>query len=48
MSTFPPGDVDGVIFRRFRTGPGGKKYDAWDYGLSAWPIRIRKGQRKKR
>lgn len=35
-----------VIFRRFRTDKRtGKTYDAWDYGLRGWPIRIRSSQR---
>ena len=31
-----------VIFRRFRTTSSGKVLDAHDYGLRAWPIRVKK------
>jgi len=41
----PPGEI--VIFRRFRRGRNGKVYDAWKYGVKAWPIRIKPGSRKK-
>jgi len=30
-----------LIFRRFRRGRSGKLYDAWKYGIKAWPIRMR-------
>ena len=39
-------DVD-VIFRRYRRLPDGTVLDAHDYGLRAWPIRIRRNRRKK-
>ena len=35
----PLGEI--VIFRRFRVGRGGKVYDAWQYGVKAWPIRVK-------
>jgi hypothetical protein len=31
----------GVIFRRYRKLPNGTVLDAFDYGLKAWPIRIK-------
>lgn len=37
----------GIIFRRYRKGRNGKVYDAYDYGLKAWPIRV-KVRRNKR
>lgn len=39
-----PGEI--LIFRRFRRGRNGKLYDAWQYGLKGWPIRIRPKQGK--
>jgi len=42
MTYSPKGDV---IFRRFRRGKNGKVYDAWQYGVKAWPIR--RSNRKK-
>jgi len=33
-----------VIFRRYRRGKNGERLDARDYGLQAWPIRL-KGKR---
>lgn len=40
-------DHDGyVIFRRFRRTRDGKVLDAWQYGLKAWPIRVRGSPRK--
>ena len=37
-------DDDGyiVIFRRYRHVKGGRVLDAHDYGLKAWPIRIKR------
>ena len=32
----------GCIFRRFRRLKNGKLLDAWDYGLKAWPIPIKR------
>lgn len=32
----------GCIFRRFRRLKNGKVLDAWDYGLQAWPIPIKR------
>lgn len=40
----PPGEI--VIFRRFRRGPDGKVYDAWRYGVKAWPIRVKPNRPK--
>jgi hypothetical protein len=41
-------DDDGqVVFRRFRRTRDGKVLDAWQYGLKAWPIRVRDTARKK-
>ncbi len=30
-----------VIFRRYRRGKNGELLDAWDYGLQAWPIKLK-------
>ena len=40
-----PGEI--VIFRRFRRGRDGKVYDAWQYGVKAWPIPIKPNPEKK-
>lgn len=38
-----------VIFRRYRRGKNGEQLDARDYGLQAWPIKIKgKSARGKR
>jgi hypothetical protein len=39
-----PGEV--LVFRRFRRGAGGKVYDAWKYGIKAWPIRFKRDAKK--
>jgi len=33
-----------VIFRRFRRTKSGALLDAWKFGISAWPIKVRRAK----
>jgi len=47
MATKPqPAQSGNVIFRRYRRTRNGKVLDAHEYGIEAWPIRIRAKKRK--